>query len=107
MSRSDGRVAISGRMFKEILMLIASSCGGHLRQRDRRWGQIRQTTTADARLDEGKATSCSAAKQTIRRFGCQRGWLGSNFVAARLDETENHTQQPMGIWEMSAQMSET
>ena len=84
--------ATSGRMFKGIVMLIAPSCGGHLRQRDRRWGQIRQTTTAEARFDEGKATSPSAARQTIRRFGCQRGWLGSNFVAARLDETENHTQ---------------
>ena len=31
----------------------------------------------------------------------------SNFVVARLDETENHTQHPMGIWEMSAQLAET
>jgi hypothetical protein len=29
------------------------------------------------------------------------------FVEARLDETENHVQQPMGIWEMSAQLAET
>jgi hypothetical protein len=30
----------------------------------------------------------------------------SNLVVAWLDETENHAQQPMGIWEMSAQMAE-
>jgi len=40
------------------------------------------------RLDEGKATSSSAARRATRRFGCQPGWLRSNFFAARLDETE-------------------
>ncbi len=55
---------------------------------------MRQTTTAEVLLDEGKATSSSAARRATPRFGCQRGWLRSNFVGARRDETENHPQQP-------------
>jgi hypothetical protein len=29
------------------------------------------------------------AKRVTRRLGCERGWLRANFVAVRLDETEN------------------
>jgi hypothetical protein len=48
----------------------------------------------EMRLDEGKATTSSAAKRAIRRFGFEQRQLRSNFVAPRLDETENHAQQP-------------
>jgi hypothetical protein len=54
---------------------------------------MRQTTKGEVRLDERKATGCSLATRATRRFGCKRGWLRSNFVAARLAETENRTQQ--------------
>jgi hypothetical protein len=54
-----------------------------------RSGQIRQTTTAEVCLDEGQATSFGPARQETGRFGCQRGWLRLNFVAACLDETKN------------------
>jgi hypothetical protein len=59
-----------------------------------RWGQMRQTATAEMRLDEGKATSSSTARRATRRFGFEQRQLRLNFVAARLDETENHTQEP-------------
>src|ERR1700731_2128856 len=55
---------------------------------------MRQTATAEGRLDEGKATSSSAARRATRRFGFEQRQLRSNFVAARLDETENRAQQP-------------
>jgi hypothetical protein len=57
-------------------------------------GQVRQTATAAMRLDEGKAMSSSTARRATRRFGFERRESRSNFVAARLDETENHAQQP-------------
>ena len=38
-----------------------------------RWGQMRQTTTAEVRLDEGKAASSGAARRATRRFGFERG----------------------------------
>jgi hypothetical protein len=56
---------------------------------DRASGSVVEACVA---LDKGKATSSSAARRATRRFGCQRGWLRSNFVAARPDETENHAQ---------------
>src|ERR1700730_3326287 len=55
---------------------------------------MRQTATAEVRLDEGKAMTCSAARWGTRRFGFEQRQLRSNFVAARLDETENRAQQP-------------
>src|SRR3984893_19166885 len=55
---------------------------------------MRQTATAEVRLDEGKAMSSSAARWATRRFGFEQRQLRSNFVAARLDETENRAQQP-------------
>jgi hypothetical protein len=58
-----------------------------------RSGQTRQTTTAEVRLDQGKATSFGLARRATRRFGCQTGATTVEFVAARLDETENHAQQ--------------
>jgi hypothetical protein len=39
------------------------------------------------------ATGCSLASRATRRFGCQRGWLRSNFVARRPDGTEDHAQR--------------
>jgi hypothetical protein len=67
---------------------------------------MRQTATAEVRLDEGKATSSSTARRATRRFGFEQRHLRSNFVAVRLDETENHAQQS-GIWGMSAYISLT
>src|SRR5271166_5498197 len=58
-----------------------------------RSGQMRQTTTAEVRLDEGNAASFGTARRATRRFDCQRGGLRGNFAAGRLDETENRTQQ--------------
>jgi hypothetical protein len=55
---------------------------------------MRQTATAEVRLDEGKATSSSTAKRATQGFGSEQRQLRSNFVAVRLDETENRTQQP-------------
>jgi hypothetical protein len=55
---------------------------------------MRQTATAEVRLDEGNATSSSTARRATRRFGFEQRQLRSNFVAVRLDETENHAQQP-------------
>src|SRR5260370_29571535 len=50
-------------------------------------------TTAEVRLDQGKAAWFSAARRATRRFGCQRDWLWPNSVAARLSETENCPQR--------------
>src|SRR5205807_6787236 len=37
------------------------------------------------------------SRRATRRFACQRGWLRPNFVAVRLDETENRAQQPRNL----------
>src|SRR3984893_9276383 len=87
-------VAVPKQMFREILALIvrlrappAPACPADGRQ-------MRQTATAEVRLDEGKATSSSTARRATRRFGFEQRQLRSNFVAARLDETENRAPQP-------------
>ena len=46
----------------------------------------------------------STARRATERIGFEQRQLRSNFVAARLDETENHAQQP-GIWGMSLKIS--
>jgi hypothetical protein len=44
---------------------------------------------------KSKVTSSSAARGATPQFDSEQGRLRSNFVAApRLDETENHAQQP-------------
>jgi hypothetical protein len=48
---------------------------------------LRQTTTAEVRLDEGKATSSSGARRATRRFACEQRLLRSIFIAARPAET--------------------
>ena len=58
-----------------------------------RSGQMRQTTTAEVRLDEGKAASSGPARPSNSTIWLPTGRLRSNFVAARLDETENRAQQ--------------
>jgi hypothetical protein len=58
---------------------------------------MRQAATAEVRLDEGKATSSSTARRATRRFGFEQRQSRSNFVAVRLDETENHAQQPRNL----------
>src|SRR5512133_703624 len=66
---------------------------------------MRQTATAVVRLDEGKATSSSTARRATRRFGFEQRQLRSNFVAARLDETENHAQQPGNLGNVGSRLS--
>ncbi len=58
-----------------------------------RWGQMRQTTTGEVRLDERKRTDCNLARRATRRSGCKLGWLRSIFVVRRPDETEDHAQR--------------
>ena len=65
-----------------------------------RSGQIRHTTTAEMRLDEqsNEFQRCEAGNPTI--------WLPTGLVAiefrwARLDETENHPQQPGNLGNVS------
>ena len=55
---------------------------------------MRQRTTAEVRLDQGKAASSGAVRPSDSQFWPPPGRLRSNFVAARLDEPENHAQQP-------------
>jgi hypothetical protein len=45
-------------------------------------------------LDEGKSTSSGPPRRATRTIGCERGWLRPNFIAVRLDETEDRAQQP-------------
>jgi hypothetical protein len=47
---------------------------------------MRQPTTAEVRLDQGKPASFGAARPSIAPFWLPR--LRSNFLAAGLDETE-------------------
>ena len=58
-----------------------------------RSGQMPQTTTAELRLDEGKATSSGAVRPSDSLFWLPTGRLQSNFVVARLAETENRAQR--------------
>jgi hypothetical protein len=55
-------------------------------------GHRRGTTTPEVRPDEDKATSFSAARPSVSPFWLSAGRLRSNFVAARLAETENCSQ---------------
>ena len=47
-----------------------------------RWGQMRQTTTAELRLDHGKAASSSPASPSAPSFWLPPGRVRTNFVAA-------------------------
>jgi hypothetical protein len=53
-----------------------------------------QTRKVEVRPDAGQATSSNASTRPIRRFGCRHSQMRSNFLAARLDQTENRRQQP-------------
>jgi DDE family transposase len=75
-------VAVSRQMLAEILMLIAPAASAARTGMNGRSGQMRQTMTAEVRLDEGKATSSGAARPSYSPFGCQRGRLRSNFVVS-------------------------
>ena len=67
----DGRVAVSWLMFRDILMLIARlRAPPHQRERCR--DRMRQTTTAEVRHDEGKATSFRRREAGTHRFRCLR-----------------------------------
>jgi hypothetical protein len=55
---------------------------------------MRQTTTAEVRIDEGKATSSGAARQASHRFGCPRHPLPSNLVVTEAQKRDDGAQQP-------------
>jgi hypothetical protein len=85
-------VPVSRSMFKEILM-IARLAAPPL-QHDGDCGQMmRWTTTAEARLDEGKATACALGSPSNPTIWLQTGVVALNFVERRPDETENHAQR--------------
>jgi hypothetical protein len=54
---------------------------------------MRWTTTAEARLDEGKATACALGSPSNPTIWLQTGVVALNFVERRPDETENHAQR--------------
>jgi Transposase DDE domain group 1 len=53
---------------------------------------MRQATTAEVRLDEGKPPSSGPATPSVSPFWLSAGWLRSNFVAAEPQGTEDHVQ---------------
>src|SRR5690242_4562032 len=55
---------------------------------------MRQRTTAELRLDQGKATSFGAAEAGNATIRVPTDRLRSNFVAARLDQPDSHAQRP-------------
>jgi len=55
-------VAVPRQMLHDILWLIARLQAPPAPQHEGRWDRMRQTTTAEVRLDEGEATSSSAAR---------------------------------------------
>jgi hypothetical protein len=57
--------------------------------------------TAEVQPDEGQATSSNAPRRPIQRFGRQHRQMRSNLVAARLNRTENHPQQPRNLGNVS------
>jgi hypothetical protein len=63
---------------------------------------MRQTATAEMRLDEGKATSSSTAKRATRRIGFEQRQLRS--ISLRLTRMSRKiTLNNPGIWGMSAE----
>jgi hypothetical protein len=59
-----------------------------------RSGQMQQTTTAEVRLDQGKAVRFGFAKPSASPFWLSTGLLRSNSVAAHLAETEYRANRP-------------
>ena len=53
---------------------------------------MRQATTAEVRLDEGKPPSSGPATPKCLAIWLSAGWLRSNFVAAEPAGTEDHVQ---------------
>jgi hypothetical protein len=58
-----------------------------------RSGQMRQTTTAEVRLDHRKAAGSGATRPSVSPFGLSAGRLRSNIVAARLADADNCAQR--------------
>jgi hypothetical protein len=57
-----------------------------------RSGQMRQTTTAEARLDHGKAAGSGVTRPNVSPFGCPR--VGCDRISLRrLDEANNCAQR--------------
>ena len=54
---------------------------------------MRQPTTAEVRLDQGKAASFGATRPGLSPFWLPTGRLRSNFVEAHLDQADSHPQQ--------------
>jgi hypothetical protein len=64
---------------REKLIKIGANAASH--GREGCWDQMRQTTTAEVRLDEGKATRSGAARQPTHGFGSQRHPSRAKLVA--------------------------
>jgi hypothetical protein len=54
---------------------------------------MRQTMTAEVRLDHGKAAGSGITRRAIRWFGCEQRRSQSNFVAAKPPGTEDQVQR--------------
>ena len=87
-------VAVPRQMFARNPLADRPAAGAAGTGMTGRSGQIRQTTTAEVCLHEGKSTSSGPPRRATRTIGCERGWLRPNFIAVRLDETEDRAQQP-------------
>jgi hypothetical protein len=61
---------------------------------------MRETATAEVRLDEGKSLFQRREAGKPDDLASNRGGCAQIFIAARLDETENHANRP-AIWGMS------
>jgi hypothetical protein len=54
---------------------------------------MRQATTAEVRLDHGKAAGSGITRRAIRRFRCEPRRSLSNIVAAKPPGTEDQVQR--------------
>ncbi len=86
-------VAVPRQMFAEILSLIARPARTARASVTEDARRMRQTTTVEVRLDQGKAASFGAVGPTRPPFWLLPGRLRANFVAARLPGTEDHVGQ--------------
>ena len=68
-------VAVPRQMFQEILSLIARLRAPPAPAHDKRWRQMQQTTAAEVRLDEARATSSGAMRPSESLFWLPTGWL--------------------------------
>jgi Transposase DDE domain group 1 len=87
------QVAVSRQLFADILMLNARLRAPPAPACPEDGVKCDRPTTGEVRLDERQATGCSLGREQPADLGRKRGWLRSNFIARRPDETEDHAQQ--------------